>query len=159
MNLAEFRQAVADHPDHQLQLLLDDGTAIAPHFHVTEVGRVEKHFVDCGGKRREAVACVLQTLVAGDVDHRLSTTKLARILDLVDTLQLPGDAPVEVEHQERSVSIDAVAGFDVVDGVLQFRLTPKHTACLAEDACGISIPQSQSLEVVGNECCGGSGCC
>lgn len=160
MNVAEFRQTVAAYPDRALQLVLENGQAIAAHFHVTEVGRVERHFVDCGGKRRQTTTCVLQTLVASDADHRLSTTKLAKILELVDALELPGDAPVEVEHQERSVSIDAVASFEVAGDVLLFRLVPKHTACLAEDACGIAAPKSQSLEIVGNSgCCGSSGCC
>lgn len=156
MNLTDFRQALADHPQHGLRFVLDDQAAIADHFHVTEVGRVEKRFVDCGGKPRQTVACVLQTLVAHDVDHRLTTDKLAGIMGLVDSLDLPADAPVEVEHQERSVSLDAVASSRVVDGVLEFLLAPKQTACLAEDACGIG----GALPVVDDGCCGGStGCC
>lgn len=99
MNITEFRQVVADHPDHDLRFVLDNGHAIAAHFHITEVGRVEKRFVDCGGKPRQTTTCALQTLVAGDTEHRLTTTKLAKILQLVDTLGLPADVPVEVEHQ------------------------------------------------------------
>ncbi len=137
MNITEFRQVVADHPDHDLRFVLDNGHAIAAHFHITEVGRVEKRFVDCGGKPRQTTTCALQTLVAGDTEHRLTTTKLAKILQLVDTLGLPADVPVEVEHQERSVSIDTVGSFVARDGVVAFNLVPKQTACLAEDACGI----------------------
>lgn len=160
MNLQEFRQAISDHPDLLVQLLLDDGTAIAPHFHVTEVGRVEKQFVDCGGKRRSTVACVLQTLVATDTDHRLTTTKLAGIMKLVDSLGLAGDTPVEVEHQERSVSIDVVNSFAATDDTLTFGLAAKKTACLAEDVCGIAPTKSDGFEIVGQDaCCGPSGCC
>ncbi|MEM9186809.1 MAG: DUF6428 family protein [Planctomycetota bacterium] len=162
MNLADFRQALADHPGAGVRLVVDDDHAIADHFHVTEVGRVEKRFVDCGGVRRSAVACVLQTLVAHDTDHRLSTNKLAGILSLADSLALPGETPVEVEHQERSVSVDGIAAAELVDGVLEFRLAAKQTACLAEDACGLGLePDGTVLNVLGDagDCSGASGCC
>ncbi|MCA9235065.1 MAG: hypothetical protein KDA44_06325 [Planctomycetales bacterium] len=157
MNLTQFRQALSDHPACGMRFAIDDQTAIADHFHVTEVGRVEKRFVDCGGQPRTTVACVLQTLVAHDTDHRLTTDKLAGIMRLVEQLDLPGDAPVEVEHQERSVSIDAVASAQLIDGVLTFRLAPKQTACLAEDACGLG-PATRGLTVLGGGC-GDTGCC
>lgn len=159
MNLTQFRQTLADHPEHGLRFVLDSGGAMADHFHVTEVGRVEKQFVDCGGARRSVVACVLQTLVAHDVEHRLSTDKLARIMQLADSLDLPGDAPVEVEHQERSVSIDAVDRFVVNDRVLEFHLAPKQTACLAEDQCGLGAAAGVLPVLDSGDCCGGGGCC
>jgi hypothetical protein len=31
---------------------LPNGTLVQPHFHVTEVGRITKDFIDCGGKVR-----------------------------------------------------------------------------------------------------------
>lgn len=159
MNLAEFREALDANPDNRVRFAIDDQHAVADHFHVTEVGRVEKQFVDCGGVRRCAVTCVLQTLVAHDVDHRLTTTKLAKIVALADSLDLAGDTPVEVEHQERSVSIDAISDFEVVDGAVVFRLAAKQTACLAEDACGLGLaPDGTVLNVLG-DACGGTGCC
>lgn len=156
MQLTEFRKSLVDHPQHGLRFVLNGQAAIADHFHVTEVGRVEKRFVDCGGKPRQTAACVLQTLVAHDTDHRLTTDKLAGIMALVDSLDLPADAAVEVEHQERSVSLDTVESCRVSDGVLEFLLAPKQTACLAEDACGLG----GALPVVDDGCCGGAtGCC
>lgn len=140
MNLSDFRQALTDHSESALRFVVGNGHAIADHFHVTEVGRVEKRFVDCGGVRRSTVACVLQTLVASDTDHRLTAAKLSKIMALADSLDLSPETPVEVEHQERSVSVDAVERFAVVDGVLEFHLAAKQTACLAEDACGIGLP-------------------
>ena len=55
MTLSEFRDQLAAHPDAILRFLLPDGTAVPSHAHVTEVARVDKHFVDCGGTRREVV--------------------------------------------------------------------------------------------------------
>lgn len=160
MQLGPFRQALADHAGLPLRIQLADGRSLADHFHVTEVGRVEKRFIDCGGKPRTTAACVLQTLVAHDVDHRLNTTKLARIMTLVDGLELDPEAPVEVEHQERSVSTDTLAGCRVEGGTLVLRLAPKQTACLAEDACGIGAPPAtDGLAVLSQSgCCGPSDC-
>jgi len=161
MKLADFCSVLAEHPDHSLRFVQSGGARIADHFHVTEVGRVEKQFFDCGGKRRKEITCVLQTLVAGDVDHRLTTTKLAKIMQMAEKLEIPRDVPVEVEHQERSIAIDAVDTFTAVDGMLEFHLSPKQTACLAEDACGITPPTIDSFEVLNDTgCCGDdSGCC
>lgn len=159
MNLAEFRETLAANPGCSLRFALDKSTAIADHFHVTEVGRVEKQFVDCGGKPRSTVSCVLQTLVANDTHHRLSSDKLAGIMRLVEKLELPADAPVEVEHQERSISLDAVTGASVQEGVLTFQLAAKKTACLAEDACGIGAPTAGLPVLDEGDCCGASGCC
>lgn len=157
MNVADFRETVAANTSCSLRIELSGGSALADHFHVTEVGRVEKDFVDCGGVRRTEVRCVLQTLVAGDTDHRLTTTKLAGILSLIDQLELPGDSQVEVEHQERSVSTDLVESVEREGETLVIRLVPKQTACLAEDACGIKpgLPQLTTID----GCCGGPSCC
>jgi len=151
MNLAELQAALAEHPAMGVRMVIDTQRAIADHFHVTEVGRVEKQFVDCGGVRRSTTACVLQTFVAGDTDHRLTTDKLAKIIALSATLDLPADTPVEVEHQERSISIDSIVSLREARGVLEFQLQPKRTACLAVDACG--------LPVLSNDECGATGCC
>lgn len=160
MNLDEFCQVLAKYPEHSLRLVLQDGSTIADHFHVTEVGRVEKRFFDCGGKRRQEVTCVLQTLVADDVEHRLTTTKLAKIMQMTDKLEIPGDTQVEVEHQERSVAIDAVESHAATDGTLAFHLKAKHTACLAEDACGISPQPADGFEILNDStCCGDTGSC
>ena len=160
MDVSTFCSTITAHPDRPLRIEVVGGAPLAAHFHVTEVGRVTKEFVDCGGTPRTEVRCVLQTLVAGDVDHRLDSTKLAGILSLCDKLGLPGDAPVEVEHQERSVSTDRVESVELVDGVLVIRVEPKQTACLAEDACGIPADKGlQTLPVAQSDCCSGPGCC
>lgn len=157
MNLADFCKAVASHPGRGVRVELAS-RALAPHFHVTEVGHVTKDFVDCGGVRRTETRCTLQTLVAGDTEHRLDTTKLAKILAFVDRLDLPSDAVVEVEHQERSVSTDAVKSVGLDGEMLVIRLEPKQTACLAEDACGLpggGLPQLTTI--TGG--CDSPGCC
>ena len=35
-----------------ISLKLPDGSLVPSHFHVTEVGKSSKHFIDCGGTLR-----------------------------------------------------------------------------------------------------------
>ena len=66
MNVSEFRAVLTNNPDAALHLMLPDGDFVPAHFHVTEVGRVQKDFIDCGGTTRSAVSCLLQVWVAKD---------------------------------------------------------------------------------------------
>lgn len=41
----------------KIAIQLPHGTLVPHHFHVTEIGKVKKHFIDCGGNiRNEEVA-------------------------------------------------------------------------------------------------------
>lgn len=137
MTLADFVRVLTGNPASALHLMLPDGAFVPAHFHVTEVGRVQKDFIDCGGTVRSSVACVLQVWVAGDTDHRLDTTKLASILGLAAPLLRATDLPVEVEYEAGVVSQFPVAAAEVTPSGVLFHLGTKHTACLAQDRCGI----------------------
>src|SRR3954462_15647117 len=85
-------------PDAPLGIELPDGAAVPAHFHVTEVGRVRKDFIDCGGTVRSWERCVLQVWVAADRDHRVSAGKLAKIIRLAAPVLGDGaDMEVDVE--------------------------------------------------------------
>ncbi len=136
---------------------LPDGTYLPAHFHVTEVGLVSKHFVDCGGTERREAAANFQLWEAGDYDHRLAPQKFLRILELSDKLLGDENLPIEVEYQQATIGKFGLE-FDGTD----FVLTPKQTACLAQDACG--IPAAHQLialpQLATAACCApGGGCC
>ena len=38
----------------QLVFRMEDGNKIPSHFHITEVGQIEKRFIDCGGTVRRS---------------------------------------------------------------------------------------------------------
>ena len=61
---------------------LPDGTLVPRHFHVTEVGKVSKHFIDCGGTVRKEEVANFQLWEANDYDHRLHPEKLVNIIEL-----------------------------------------------------------------------------
>jgi hypothetical protein len=138
MTVGELRAVLAANADAKMHWMLPDKSFIPQHYHITEVGRVRKDFIDCGGTVRAVESCLLQIWVADDTDHRLETTTLAKIMDVAAAAVLTGDGlPVEVEYEE-----GAVSQYPVAAGLL-FHLGAKHTACLAPEKCGV----------------GGSGCC
>lgn len=138
MTVADLERALGAHPDARLHLMLPGGEFVPAHFHITEVGRVQKDFVDCGGTVRATTACVLQVWVATDTDHRLSAGKLAGIMKVAAPLLKADALPVEVEYETSAVSQYPVAGVEVTPGGLLVHLGSKHTECLAPDRCGVS---------------------
>ncbi|AMV30435.1 hypothetical protein VT84_38940 [Gemmata sp. SH-PL17] len=138
MNVAEFRGVLLADPGAALHLMLPDGDFVPAHFHVTEVGRVQKDFMDCGGTRRSVVSCLLQVWVANDTAHRLTAGKLASILNLAAPLLGSDDLVVEVEYERDAVSQFPVAFAEMTPAGVLFHLGRKHTDCLAPDKCGVS---------------------
>jgi hypothetical protein len=138
MNVRELMEVLEANPESTLRLVLPTGEAIPAHFHVTEVGRVEKNFIDCGGTRRQTVSSVLQTWTATDVDHRLTAGKLAKILQLAQPVLRSDDLPVEVEYGQDVAAQFQLDGVETLPGVLQLALVGKKTQCLALDKCGVS---------------------
>lgn len=137
MTVAEFRRALDGHPGERMHWMLPDRSFVPAHYHVTEVGRVRKDFIDCGGTVRSTTACVLQVWVAGDVDHRLETGKLAAIMEVARPLVESDDIPVEVEYDNGVLSQYPVGGVEVTPSGLLFYLGTKHTACLAPEKCKV----------------------
>jgi hypothetical protein len=151
MNLDVLLTLLAKNPAAAIHLMLPDGSFVPAHFHVTEVGRVQKDFIDCGGTVRSSTDCVLQVWVAGDTDHRLDTTKLAGILRLTTPLLTAPDLPVVVEYEHGWVSQFPMSAAEITPSGILFHLGTKHTACLAPDRCGV--------EAVGTTGCTTPNCC
>ncbi len=61
MKLSQLKTGLALHPDKAVRFVLPTGSAIPPHAHISEVARISKHFVDCGGVRGEDSFCRMQT--------------------------------------------------------------------------------------------------
>ena len=137
MTVGEFRQLLDAHPGVHMHWMLPDRSFVPVHYHITEVGRIQKDFVDCGGTVRSTTSCVLQVWVADDVDHRLDSGKLAAILRTAAPLLRSDDLPVEVEYEDGVVSQYPVGGVEVTPAGLLVTLGTKHTACLAPEKCKV----------------------
>lgn len=51
------------------------------HFYITEVGQLDRFFIDCGGTVRKSSKVNFQMYNDTDVDHRLAVDKLKGIID------------------------------------------------------------------------------
>lgn len=158
MQISELKSLLAEYSDRYFRLSLPDGAAVPVSFHITEVGRVQKTFLDCGGTLRERTTCQLQVWVGEDYEHRIETGKMAGILEKGKSL-LPDDSvPVEIEYEDRVISQYTIDGHELTDDAVILRLAHKHTECLAPELCG--LPDFR-LPAIGGKasCCGPNGCC
>lgn len=137
---------------------LPSGTFVPEHFHVTEVGLVTKHFMDCGGVERLERIVNFQLWDANDYEHRLKPQKLLNIIHLSEEKLGIEDLEIEVEYQSDTIGRYGL-GFNGQD----FLLLPKQTACLAEDACGLSDSKKKlnlkDLNVNADKNCSPNGAC
>jgi hypothetical protein len=143
----------------QVAFQLEDGTTIPAHFHVTEVGKIKKHFIDCGGVVREEEVVNFQLWTADDFDHRLAPAKLLRIIELAEEKLSLQNAAIEVEYQGVTIG-----KYDLSFNGNRLVLINKQTACLAQDACGIpSVKPKVAMADLGSNktscCTPGSSCC
>lgn len=141
----------------RLEFKLPNGELVPSHFHVTEVGKVSKHFIDCGGVERKEEVVSFQLWNANDYDHRLHPERLLDIINLSESKLGLSDSVIEVEYQGETIG---KYGLDYSDGA--FQLTIKETDCLAKDNCGIpeEKPRVKLSEVQNSgSCAPGSGCC
>jgi hypothetical protein len=153
MKLNELKSLLADHSERIFRISLPDGSAVPISFHVTEVGRVQKTFLDCGGKLRESVVCQLQVWVGEDYDHRIETGKMAKILELAEPYLPDESVPVEVEYESNVISQYTVENAEVSGDAVILHLAHKHTECLAPELCG--LPSVNRLPALGSKspCC------
>tara|TARA_Y100000385_G_C12963895_1_gene580961 strand:- start:191 stop:634 length:444 start_codon:yes stop_codon:yes gene_type:complete len=132
-----------------VEFTLPDGSLIPNHFHVTEVGQIDKRFIDCGGVLRKEAVINFQLYTADDFDHRLSIQKFKSLLDLSEKALLLDDLEIEVEYQT-----DTIGKYSLGFKNSRFFLISSYTACLANDQCG--IPESK---ITTSKCTPDSNCC
>ncbi len=159
MHLTEFKKALNQHPEKLLHFVLPTGTRIPPHAHITEVARIDKHFIDCGGTVRKESACRMQIWFADDTEHRISAQKLLKVLDKSASILGTDELAVDFEYEAPFISQFPVTSFVSEGNSLLVLLGIRHTDCLAKDIClpspksskSFTIPQLPQLERT--KCC------
>ncbi len=152
LTVSALKAALGAAADLPITVIWPDGEPIEAHFHVTEVGRVQKDFVDCGGTVRRVVSCLLQTWVGEDVDHRITGAKLLKAFEYAEPVLGAEDLPVELEYEACNVVQLKVVSVVAKEGQLVMELGQKHTDCLAKELC-VPTPKNASCG------CGETGCC
>lgn len=143
----------------KVEFKLPNGKLVPRHFHVTEVGKVSKTFIDCGGTLRQESKINFQLWEANDYDHRLHPEKLLNIINLSEkTLNLK-DVEIEVEYQS-----ETIGKYNLDFKNDQFLLKSTKTDCLALESCGVpslkpKLKLSELQNQVTNCCAPDSGCC
>jgi hypothetical protein len=157
MKLSEIKKILPTLDNVEFQL--ENGNFVPEHFHVTEVGTITKHFIDCGGTIRDEKVVNFQLWNANDFEHRLKPTKLLNIIKLSEEKLGIEDDEIEVEYQDTTIG-----KYDLDFNGKSFILKNKTTACLAQEACGIPAEKQKlnlsNLSLDSNtSCTPGSGCC
>ena len=83
-----------------LAFIMPNGISFPAHFHITEIGRTQKQFVDCGGTIRNIGEINIQLWLADDTNHRLTTKKLLQIMHETESKIILPDEEILVELQE-----------------------------------------------------------
>ncbi len=136
---------------------LENGTFVPENFHVTEVGKSVKHFIDCGGVMRTEETANFQLWDADDLEHRLKPQKLLSIIELATKkLQIDENLQIEVEFQA-----ETIGKYDLGFNGENFVLLAKKTNCLALDKCGIPAEKIKTniTNITNTDCKPNSGCC
>ncbi len=157
MKLSEIKKHLETVNDVTFQL--PDGSIVPIHFHVTEVGQITKHFIDCGGTVRNEKKVNFQLWEANDFDHRLAPQKLLNIISLSENKLGIEDSEIEVEYQSNTIG-----KYDLGFDGKKFLLLNTQTDCLAKDNCGIPVEKLKlkmsDLSAKAESCCTpGGGCC
>lgn len=152
MTLSEFKNALA--LKDKLYFQLPNGSIVPEHFHVTEIGQIEKRYIDCGGKLRTESVISMQLWTSVDVNHRLQAIKLINIIDLAERNLKLEDLVIEVEYQGETIQ-----KYGLENGDNYFQLTTTATDCLAKDNCGIPKRKVSLNSLTSSSCTPGSGCC
>lgn len=156
MKLSEFKNILKT--KETIAFELPNGELVPNHFHVTEVGQINKCFIDCGGTVRDEKVVNFQLWEANDYDHRLHPEKLLNIIELSEKILDLEDLEIEIEYQS-----DTIGKYHLAYQGGNFLLTSTLTDCLAKDKCGVPPEKLKTslVDLTAQEkaCTPDSGCC
>ena len=157
MNVEQLKQILSE--VDRIAFRLPNGKLVPKHFHVTEVGRITKKFIDCGGTTRAEEKVSLQLWSANDYNHRLHPEKLIKILNISEReIHLPNEE-IEVEYQGETIE-----KYSLEFTGKEFQLVSQFTDCLAKENCGIPLKKPKiklsALQLADSQCSDpNSDCC
>ena len=145
MMLSEFKKLLSKNPRLNIRFVLPTGSKVPPHAHVTEVDRMDKRFIDCGGTFRTETVCRLQTWFADDTEHRVGSNMLLKVLGKAAPFLKTEDLEMDVEYEAPFISQFPIAEVKAEGDRLTIHLGIRHTVCLAPDQC---LPSSTKVDSI-----------
>ncbi len=137
LTFAQLKSVLEAGSNKTVKFVLPDENCVPMHAHITDVGTVFRHLMDCGGQTRQEAYVVLQLWVGADRGHRLKGQTLLNILEqsqvVLDELADSELPSVMVEYQTNSLSLYRLEDAMVGDEVLVFELAALSTQCLAAE--------------------------
>jgi hypothetical protein len=145
MKISEIKKILSSATDVTFET--QNGVLVPEHFHVTEIGVVSKHYIDCGGTVRKDTVANFQLWDANDFEHRLKPAKLLNIISLSEKVLGMEDLEIEVEYQSGTIG-----KYTLDFNGRNFILVSTQTACLAKETCGTPQENNQAFKSA-NSCC------
>lgn len=145
MKLSEFKKFLSDNQDKAVVFVLPTGTRIPPHAHVTDVARIDKRFIDCGGTFRTESFCRLQTWFSDDTDHRVGAKMLFKVLEKAAPFLETEELEVDVEYEAPFISQFPISKVQIEGRGVVVSLGMRHTTCLAPDKCVPTAPKKDNV--------------
>jgi hypothetical protein len=150
MKMYELVAALERVPSSFPRFVLPNGEYIPRHAHVTEVGHVVKHFIDCGGLIGKEEKVLLQTHVGDDIEHRLRSDRFSKILQLGSRVLPSAQLEVDVEYDCCVVAQYPIAEAKPEGEYLDLILQRGRTQCR---------PSERGEAETGDRCCASATAC
>ena len=147
----QFIDNISNKSQSLIEFYLPNGSQIPAHFHLTDVGSVFRHFIDCGAQVREESYVQIQLWLGKDIDHSLNGERILKILSqsgiVLDKLPNLKNSEVIIEYKEELTSQYRIARIEQTDQqAVKIYLKSSETQCLA----AIRYEQESSN---GESCC------
>jgi len=156
MTFQSFTKLLTENSANPIHFYLPNGEQIPAHFHITDVGKINRQFIDCGAEIRTENWVQLQLWLGKDSDHRLNSGQINKILQhsdkVLSTLLNLHEAEVVIEYQIDLISSYTISRAEAFDNVLHVYLASRNTDCLAK----VRHQQAQSSSSIQSE---KSACC
>jgi hypothetical protein len=152
----QFTETLSKKPQSLIKFYLPNGNQIPEHFHLTDVGSVFRHFIDCGAQVRDESYVQIQLWLGKDIDHRLNGETVLKILShsnvVLDKLPNLQNTDVIIEYKEELTSQYPIERIEHTEQVIKIYLKPSETQCLA-------VRRHEKNKISGESCCGSKSSC
>jgi len=161
MKTNKFIEQLATHSGKELLFQYQDNKLVGANYHITEIKNTTFDTVDCGGTPnywQETIVQLLENKAELDRKDYLSTEKALAIFKRVNGIKpLLMEAEIKFEYGNDTfhTSVMVVDNLEVINGQVVVKLAMVHTACKANEVCGIPATEDTSDA----SCCGPTGCC